>query len=793
MAAKQFDNRRPLMKVRTICCGFALLAAGLAADSACGWQPAEGPLKTRWTREVSPEKVWPEYPRPQMVRERDASPKPKSPKEPAWTNLNGIWQYAIRSDAEGRPKKWDGEILVPFAVESALSGVKKALRPDERLWYQRMFTVGSLPEGGDRHILLHFGAVDWKCTVWVDGKEVGQHTGGYDPFTFDITPIIRLKGEEVSSGEHELVVAVSDPTDTGSQPHGKQTLKPHGIWYTAVTGIWQTVWLESVPGRHIESFKVVPDIDRKIATVTVQATGKGLIDVRAIDPRRTDTHLIVAEKDGKSGEPLELALPDPALWSPEHPALYGLEIWLLDGNRIVDGGEIVDSVRGYFGMRKIEVKKDAAGINRLWLNNKVLFQYGPLDQGWWPDGLYTAPTDDALKYDIEMTKKFGMNMVRKHVKVEPDRWYYWCDKLGLIVWQDMPSGDKYIGPQAPDIKRSAESATGYEREWSAIIQARINHPSIIMWVPFNEGWGQFDTARIVNFTRKLDPTRLVDCASGWADRGVGDVSDMHSYPGPGMREPEKDRVCVLGEFGGLGMPVRGHTWQQEKNWGYVSYDSSEKLTGAYVDLLTAMRPLIGRGLSAAVYTQTSDVEGEVNGVMTYDREIVKVDAARIKVAANKLYLSPPEIVELVPTSEKVAQTWRYTTTKPEAIWFVKRFAADRWKNGLAGFGTEGTPGAIVRTKWDSSDIWLRRTFELELRPNDGQLALRIHHDEDAEVYLNDVLVASFKRHKNNYQLVLLSPDVRRLLKVGKNLLAVHCHQTTGGQYIDVGLVEIVEQ
>jgi beta-galactosidase/beta-glucuronidase len=620
------------MNCRTILCGAALLAAILDPRSANAWQPADGPLKTRWTSQVSSEKAWPEYPRPQMVRERDASPRPGGPKEPVWTNLNGLWQYAIRPDAEGRPKKWDGEILVPFAVESALSGVKKSVRPNEQLWYRREFSVGSLPEGDIFRMLLHFGAVDWKCRVWVNGREVGHHSGGYDPFTFDITAALNSAKGKSFTGLHELVVAVSDPTDSSTQPRGKQILKPHGIWYTAVTGIWQTVWLESVPERHIESFQVVPDIDRKTATVTVQATGKSVIRVQAVDPRRTDTRLIVAEKEGKAGEPLELSLPHPDLWSPDHPALYGLDIALMDGNNRVD------AVLGYFGMRKIEVKKDAEGINRLWLNNKVLFQFGPLDQGWWPDGLYTAPTDEALKYDIEMTKRLGMNMARKHVKVEPDRWYYWCDKLGLLVWQDMPSGDKFIRPNDPDIKRSAESAAQYEREWSAIIRSRWNHPSIVMWVPFNEGWGQFDTARIVEFTHKLDPSRLVDCASGWTDRGVGDVHDMHKYPGPGMPKVEEKRAAVLGEFGGLGMPTRGHTWQTEKNWGYVSYDTPKKLTDAYVAQLENLQPLIERGLSAAVYTQTTDVEGEVNGLMTYDREIVKMNEKRISAAAERLYV-----------------------------------------------------------------------------------------------------------------------------------------------------------
>ncbi len=595
------------MNGRNLWCGVMLIAASFAASHAWAWQPADGPLKTRWTHVVSPANVWPEYPRPQMVREK-------------WTNLNGLWQYAIRPASESEPSQWDGEILVPFAVQSALSGVKREVKPNERLWYRRTISPPKLANG--QRLLLNFGAVDWKCTVWVNDNKVGEHTGGYDPFTFDITDALR-------HGDNDLTIAVADPTDTGTQPRGKQVLKPHGIFYTAVTGIWQTVWLEPVPKHHIRSFQVTANQDNPQVKITLNLSSPGVVRIRILDGQTEVTSAIANRADM-----VAIAIPKAKRWSSDNPFLYDLTLELLEA------GQVVDRVDGYFGMRKIEVKKDADGINRLWLNNKVLFQYGPLDQGWWPDGLYTAPTDEALKYDIEMTKRLGMNMARKHVKVEPDRWYYWCDKLGLLVWQDMPSGDKFIRPSDSDIKRSAESAVQYEREWSAIIRSRFNHPSIVMWVPFNEGWGQFDTARIVDFTHRLDPTRLVDAASGWSDRGVGDVSDMHKYPGPGMPKPGEKRAAVLGEFGGLGMPARGHTWQQEKNWGYVTYDTPQKLTEAYISLLTNLRPLIERGLSAAVYTQTTDVEGEVNGLMTYDREVIKMDEPRIKAAAKELYSRP---------------------------------------------------------------------------------------------------------------------------------------------------------
>lgn len=729
----------------------AAVAALSIATGAAAWQPAEGPLKTRWSKDVSPEKAWPDYPRPQMVRTE-------------WTNLNGLWQYAIRPANADKPANWDGEILVPFPVESALSGVKKAVNPAQTLWYRRTFT--STLKTGER-LLLHFGAVDWQCTVWVNGKQVGEHAGGYEPFTFDIT-------DALHAGENEVIVSVNDPTDSGTQPHGKQYLKPRGIWYTAVTGIWQTVWLEPVPNRHIRALTITPDIDTGDVAVHIDASAPGEARARVrID--KADSNTVF---DAGGDEPtLRLKTAGLKHWTPDQPILYDLEVALLDR------GKVVDRVTSYFGMRKIEVKKDAEGVNRLWLNNKVLFQYGPLDQGWWPDGLYTPPTDEAMKYDIAMTKRLGMNMARKHVKVEPDRWYYWCDKLGLMVWQDMPSGET---------GRNDEAKAEYRKELAGMIDALRNHPSIVMWVPFNEGWGQHDTPQTVEFVKKLDPTRPVNEASGWNNRHSGDVADMHSYPGPGMRELEPKRVCVLGEFGGLGMPVRGHTWQQEKSWGYVSYENSKQLTDAYVDLLTAMRPLVGRGLSAAVYTQTSDVEVEVNGLMTYDREELKMDESRIKSAAEKLYAPPPKLTVLVPTSEQHAQTWHFTTSKPKGDWYASDFGDRDWETGPGGFGTEGTPGAIVRTKWSSPDIWIRRSFELKPGEWAGQLAVTIHHDDDAEVYVNGKLLRSFKRHTNGYQIVYLNDEEQHLLTPGKNTLAVHCHQTGGGQYIDAGLMAVKE-
>ena len=574
------------------------------------WKPADGPLMTKWAKDVSPEKVHPEYPRPQMVRED-------------WLNLNGLWDYAIKPKDASRPDSFDGQILVPFPAESALSGVMKPVGPDNRLWYRRTFTIPEKWAADKKRILLHFGAVDWDATVWVNGKEVGNHKGGYDPFTFDITDAVETQN---LASPQEIVVSVWDPTDAGTQPHGKQVLKPGGIMYTAVTGIWQTVWVEPVPETCLTSVRITPDVDKNEVRFAFDVAGNPsnwVIDIRVKDGQGK----FVAEKNATyQGQAYDVAVNKPKLWSPDSPHLYAVTIAL----RSPEG--VVDQFDTYFAMRKSSLGKDENGILRLCLNNKPLFQYGPLDQGWWPDGLYTAPTDEALKYDIEVLKQLGMNMARKHVKVEPDRWYYWCDNLGLLVWQDMPSGDN----KTDDAKKQ------FELELQRMIHARRNHPCIVMWVPFNEGWGQYDTLRIVDLVRKLDASRLVDNASGWTDQHVGDVSDVHDYPGPKVPPIEEKRAAVLGEFGGLGLPLPGHTWQAEKNWGYRSFTTRDELTDAYLGLIRKLHPMTGApGLSAAVYTQTTDCEVEVNGLMTYDREIIKMDVPSVT-AANKTLYTPPQ-------------------------------------------------------------------------------------------------------------------------------------------------------
>jgi hypothetical protein len=493
---------------------------------------------------------------------------------------------------------------------------------------------------------------------------------------------------------------------------------------------------------------------------------------------------VVATVSGRDGETLTLPIGTPKLWSPSSPFLYDLTVELRAG------GKVVDKVESYFGMRSIAVgKARGKGAPPILLNGKPLFQCGPLDQGFWPDGLYTAPTDAALKYDIEITKKLGFNMTRKHVKVEPARWYYWCDKLGLLVWQDMPSGDRSVGVGKPDLVRSKESAAQYERELKAMIDGLHNHPSVIMWVVFNEGWGQFDTERITAWTKKYDPTRLVNCASGWNDRKVGDVHDIHVYPGPGAPPAEPKRAGVLGEFGGLGLGVDGHTWAK-KTWGYRGASSKADLTRKYERLLQGVWKLHkDNGLSAAVYTQITDVETEANGLLTYDRAVIKVDLKCVA-AVNKGDLSRVPVAKVVvPTSKEKGLTWRYTLAKPPAGWFKADFDDAEWKEGTGGFGTRGTPGAVVRTVWKTDDIWLRRTFELP-KTSFADLYLLMHHDEDAEVYLNGVLAARVGGFTTDYEEFAISAAARKALKPGKNVIAIHCKQTRGGQYIDAGLITL---
>jgi len=590
------------------------LAMAFSATALAQWSPAGDKIKTRWAEEINPQNVWQEYPRPIMERAE-------------WKNLNGLWNYAILDKGEQTPTAFDGQILVPFAVESSLSGVGKKVTQEQELWYQRTFDIPKTWAG--KRVLLHFGAVDWKTDVWVNGFNVGGHVGGYQPFSFDITDALK-------AGNNELTLRVWDPTDKGYQPHGKQVDNPNGIWYTAVTGIWQTVWIEPVNETHIASLKTTPDIDAhqlKIEVLTDEASWKGL----QVEATVFEGNKQVAKSGAVNGQPIMVQMPaNLNLWTPDTPYLYNVKV------RLLKNGREVDAVSSYAAMRKISVKKDANGIKRMQLNNKDQFQMGPLDQGWWPDGLYTAPSDEALAYDLQKTKDLGFNMIRKHVKVEMDRWYYHCDRLGILVWQDMPSGDnspKWQNKEyfsAVEFQRSAASEANYRREWKEIIDALYSHPCIVVWVPFNEAWGQFKTADIADWTKQYDPSRLVNPASGGNFYHTGDILDLHNYPAPDMYLYDGSRVNVLGEYGGIGLALEGHLWFADRNWGYVQFKTSEEVTAEYLKYADQLLQLVKRGFSAAVYTQTTDCEGEVNGLLTYDRKVVKMNEAQVRAKNQEL-------------------------------------------------------------------------------------------------------------------------------------------------------------
>lgn len=577
------------------------------------WAPAGERIKTKWSAELNPSNVLLEYPRPIMERKD-------------WKNLNGLWNYSVIEKGNAIPQRFEGQILVPFAIESSLSGVGKRVDENHELVYFRNFELPSEWKG--KKVLLHFGAVDWKADVWVNGVKVGSHTGGYTPFTFDVTAAL-------NKGENKLVVKVWDPTDKGYQPRGKQVNNPEGIWYTPVTGIWQTVWLEPVAEKYIRNLCITPDIDNYILSVKADlniASASDLIEVGVYDGNK-----LVSIGRGINGEVVEVPMPkDAKLWSPESPFLYSLKVSLNNG------GKLVDRVESYAAMRKYSTGRDANGIVRLELNNKSLFQFGPLDQGWWPDGLYTAPTDEALRYDIQKTKDLGFNMIRKHIKVEPARWYTYCDKLGIIVWQDMPSGDRNPEWQSRNYfngterKRSEASETCYRKEWKEIIDCLYSYPCIGTWIPFNEAWGQFKTPEIVEWTKQYDPTRLVNPASGGNHYACGDMLDLHHYPEPKMFLYDAQRVTVLGEFGGIGLVLKDHIWEPNHNWGYVQFNSSKEATDEYVKYTNILYRLINQGFSAAVYTQTTDVEVEVNGLMTYDRKVIKLEEKRVNEANTRI-------------------------------------------------------------------------------------------------------------------------------------------------------------
>ncbi len=728
----------------------AALLLGVTGQ-AVAWEMAKVNIATPWAADVTPENVHSEYPRPQMVRTE-------------WQNLNGLWEWQTLKQMNQTLSETWREILVPFAPEAPLSGIG---RHTESMAYRRTFSVPEAWKG--ERVLLHFEAVDWRCQAYVDGTSVGKHEGGYDPFTFDITDAL-----VADEGEHELILRVFDPTDNDAVPRGKQVLTPGGIFYTCTSGIWQTVWLEAVPKTYIADYRVETDIDKEEVTFTVFAGGDAVADDMEVSVVVNHGEEVVAIRTGTVGKPITLSLPDAELWDPEHPFLYDA--------RIVMGDDAVDT---YFGMRKISLQREGDWY-RLALNNQFLFQMGPLDQGFWPDGIYTAPSDEALMSDVVTMKKMGFNMVRKHIKVEPRRWYYWCDRLGLLVWQDMP-GENYGGKGGPN------NGDYFDRELTALVEMHYNTPSIVMWVLFNEGGGQTDkayTKRYYDLVRKLDTTRLINEASGWNHYGYGDIKDIHPYPAPTYTTTSYRQATACGEYGGVQYVLDGHLWSSS-HWGYASVESPEELDNTYTEYARKLAYYkTFKGLSAAVYTQLTDVEVEVNGLMSYDR-VVKSDISRLY-AANRIAIESEgqAFPYLLSPADESGETWQYTTSKPSSnSWYATDFDDSGWNTGKAGFGANGLSNMQYGTRWTTADIWIRRTIDLNLTPEElAKLTMRIYYDEDTEVYINGVKAFSATGYITDYKNVTLSAAALAAINPqGTNTLAAHCHQTSGGQFLDIAM------
>jgi hypothetical protein len=736
----------------------------MAASNVGAWQMKQGPLMTPWAALVNTNNPLPEYPRPQLVRTN-------------WLNLNGLWQFqpGATNDPVPTGQTLSGQILVPYPMESAISGI---MQYSEFSWYRQLFTVPSAWSG--KRIILHLDAVDWQATVYVNNQKVGTHKGGYDPFSYDITSYL-------NGGSNELIVQVYNPVDNGGQPRGKQTLYPGGIMYTSSSGIWQPAWLEPVDASGVENLQIVPDVDNARLRLTVNTYATSGVTVTATV---SSNGVPVNSLSGNPQTELDIPVPSPNLWSPENPFLYDLQV------SVIHNGVTNDSVTSYFGMRKISISV-VNGVPKIFLNNHAYFGMGPLDQGFWPDGIYTAPTDAALEYDLLREKELGFNAVRKHIKVERQRWYYWADKLGLLVWQDMPSCNSYTGAANPP----AVDPVDFQAELTALVTNHWNSPAIIMWDIFNEdqgeagssdGAGQATTASLVSLVKTLDPSRLVNQASGGAYFGVGDVLDSHSYPDPG--DPTSTtQAPVDGEFGGIAWHVTGHLWNPaEAGTGYLLASSTNNIAtlyDGYINEAVNFKSAANGGLNAAIYTQITDVENECNGLMTYDR-LLKPDPNKIELSNQKAISGRLTTTTVVPTSQSVPQTWLWTTNTPATNWYATTFNPAGWNTGVGGFGT-ADPGVSPNTAWTTGGyIYLRRTF------NPGTLAgqqlsnlvFTVYHDEDVAIYLNGVLAASASGYSTAYVSLPLTPQgLAAIIPNGTNVLAVSCYQSTGGQFIDVGL------
>lgn len=747
----------------------SILAIVLAstASFAAEWQMKQGPMMTPWAEKIDPACPLPEYPRPQMVRDN-------------WMNLNGIWDLrkGVVGEAYSASFNYDQAILVPYPLESALSGVME--KSDEQCyWYRRTFDLPEAMKGKD--VLLNFGAVDWECIAYVNGQQVGRHTGGYDPFSFNITSAI-----DPAKAQQELVVYIYDNTGVQGQPTGKQSKNPSICWYTANSGIWQTVWIEAVNPVHIAEIEMEPNLDRKWLSLVVTTSQPATVQATVRD-REGNT---VGTVSGESGAIIRVEFSDVHPWSPEDPYLYDVEL------TASVNGTVSDKVKSYCGIRKIEVKK-VDGLPRIFVNNKQIFQLGPLDQGFWPDGIYTPPTDEALLYDIEVMKDLGFNMVRKHIKVEPARWYYHCDREGLLVWQDLPSGNVVQGYEE-------QAKANFRDESVRIVKALKNYPSIVHWVVFNEGWGQFDTNSVTTLVdgqvNRISPIRfgrtsLICCASGWTDSEIGQVIDTHSYPYPSCPS-NANRAAVCGEYGGITLKVPGHIWPGG-DFQYTVVETPADFTAYFNMLCDRIMDFYYTGLNAAVYTQIADVEIEKNGILTYDRKVFKpanVDRLRAKIAEvinmphNEIIIKP-----IISTTREHTYNWRYmTNANPPRHWFATEFDDSSWAEGPAAFGA-GVPAphnSLVKTSWNTPQIFMRRWFYInDLSPeNIAKLRFMAFHDDDIDIYINGVLAASQSGCNFNYSPIDLSEAGRAAIKPGEwNLIAVAGKQGGGQQIMDVGL------
>ena len=743
-----------------------------------------------WLRREFEIKRLPEHPALMIFHDEDAQ-----------VYLNGLWDYALTKDEQETPAEYAGKILVPFCIESPLSGVGKRIKT-EHIWYRRTF---ELPEtwrlglhGGPSHrMLLHFGGADWEAVCWVNGQKVGTHRGGYAPFCFDITDAL------IRGNEQEIVVRVWDPIDGFKYPQGKQR-RNRPSHYESSSGIWQTVWLEPVAAVSIENLKLTPDIDRGV--LKIEPTVRGDAANCTIEVTVLDETTEVVKKSGSATDPLELKLNQPKLWSPDRPFLYGFK------GRLVRNGRTLDNMDGYFAMRKIEIAPDKKWINRILLNGKQIFQMGPLDQSYWPESVFTPPSEEAMVWELQYLKDVGCNMVRLHVTTNPDRWYYACDRIGLLVWQDFVCGKR--DSRYEDM--SDADAAEWRREQREMVDALYNHPSIVMWVVFNEAWNQHRTEDHTRWIMDYDPSRLVSVASGWQDvPGLGHIRDMHDYsthPSIPLPATEPKRAVVLGECGGFNCIVTGHNWhgevQPEKtdNNDWVQdikrprYDMGDSLTEHYVALVEDLRLLQTEGLCGAVYTQSTDMKREQNGYLAFDRRVSKIDPAKLRTIHQRLFAAPPRLRCLLGGVTGGPVEWRYVTDTPPGEWTAPEYDDASWRQGHGPFGvTEGGQPALG-TRLDVKRFYLRKTFDLHDLPAGAAVRVRISGWFRGQlnlctIHLNGQAVAiDNTRHiqaGDRVSLFNLHPEQLKMLHRGRNTLAVKVNRGEINPFlIDVTLLSV---